>query len=152
MFVGGTANPAKDPVADDSKTAVGGSGGLTYKGSNFSVHASGYYGQGLGTTLMFSALSVIGGELSTSYGYYGQVTFKAGDKATIAGSFGSSFLKDDGDTFKTENSLISGGVYYQATKSLKLVFEGDYAWTDDKENNLDKNTAFTGAFGMMLFY
>lgn len=152
VFVGGTANPAKDPVADDSKTAVGASGGLTYKGSNFSVHGSGYYGQGLGTTLMFSGLSVSGGELTTSYGYYGQVTFKAGDKATIAGSFGSSILKDDAETFKTENTLISGGVYYQATKSLKLVFEGNYTWTDEKEGSLDKNTAMTGAFGMMLFY
>ena len=66
VFVGGTANPAKDPIADDSKTAVGGSGGLTYKGSNFSVHGSGYFGKGLGTTLMFSPLSVLGGELSTS--------------------------------------------------------------------------------------
>lgn len=153
VFLGGTAQNGKDPVADESKTAVGASGGLTYKGSTFSVHASGYYGKGLGTTLMFSPLSHDGaGELSTSYGYYGQITFTpANSKATIAGSYGSSFLKDDGDNFKTENSLISGGLYYQATKSLKMVWEGDYMWSKDKEGS-GKNKSFTGAFGLMLFY
>ncbi|MBK7784124.1 MAG: porin [Gemmatimonadetes bacterium] len=153
VFVGGTAQPGKDPVADQSKTAIGGSGGLTYKSSTFSVHGSGYFGKGLGTTLMFSGLSHDGaGELSTSYGYFGQLTFTpAASKATFAGSFGSSFLKDDGDNFKTENSLISGGIYYQATKSLKIVGEGDYMWSKDKDGS-GKNKAFTGAFGMMLFY
>ena len=75
--------------------------------STFSIHGSGYFGKGLGTTLMFSGLSHDGaGELSTSYGYYGQLTFTpAASKMTLAGSFGSSFLKDDGDNFKTENSL-----------------------------------------------
>lgn len=153
VFVGGTAQNGKDPVADESKTAVGASGGLTYKGSTFAIHGSGYYGKGLGTTLMFSPLSYdAAGDLTTSYGYYGQITFTpAGSKATIAGSYGSSFLKDADDTFKTENSLISGGVYYQATKSLKMVFEGDYMWSKDGEGS-GKNKAFTGAFGMMLFY
>jgi len=152
VFVGGTVQTGKDPVADESETAVGGSGGLTYKGSNFSLHGSGYYGKGLGTTLMFGGSAESGGELTTSYGYYGQVTFKAGDKATIAGSYGSSYLKDDAETFNVENSLISAGIYYQATKSLKLVWEGNYQWSAEKENDPEKNKAFIGAFGMMLFY
>lgn len=160
VFVGGTVQTGKDPVADESKTAVGGSGGLTYKTPTFSLHGSGYFGKGLGTTLMFSSLSAVddanpltGDELTTSYGYFGQLTFTpANSKMTVAGSYGSSFLKDPDDTFKTENSLISGGVYFQATKSLKLVFEGDYQWTKNKEADLDKNSAFTGAFGLMLFY
>jgi len=151
VFLGGTAQTAKDPVADESETAVGGSGGLTYKGSNFSLHGSGYFGKGLGTTLLFNGAHD-GSDLTTSYGYYGQVTFKAGEKATIAGSYGSSIIKDKDTNFKLENTLISAGIYYQATKSLKLVWEGDYQWTDEKENSLDKNKAFTGAFGMMLFY
>lgn len=159
VFVGGTVQNGKDPVADESKTAVGASGGLTYKTSTFSVHGSGYFGKGLGTTLMFNGnggfagnVQDAAGELNTSYGYYGQITFTpASSKATFAGSFGSSFLKDDGDNFKTENSLISGGIYYQATKSLKIVGEGDYMWSKDKDGS-GKNKAFTGAFGMMLFY
>lgn len=153
VFVGGTAQNGKDPGNDESKTAVGASGGLTYKSATFSLHGSGYFGKGLGTTLMFSPLSQVGDELTTSYGYYGQLTFTpANSKMTIAGSYGSSFLKDEDDNFKTENSLISAGVYYQATKSLKMVFEGDYQWSDNKELDLDKSSAFTGAFGLMLFY
>ncbi len=152
VFVGGTAQPGKDPVADDNKTAVGAYGGLTYKTGTFSIHGSGYYGKGISTTLMFNGNSQSGGELTKSYGYYGQLTFTpANSKATFAGSFGSSFLADDGTNFKTENSLVSGGIYYQATKSLKIVGEGDYMWSKDKEGS-GKNKAFTGAFGMMLFY
>ncbi len=152
VFVGGTVQNGKDPIADESKTAVGGSGGLTYKTSTFSVHGSGYYGKGIGTTLMFGGTAQAGNDLTTSYGYFGQLTFTpANSKMTLAGSFGSSFIKDEGDTFKTENSLISGGIYYQATKSLKIVGEGDYMWSKDKEGS-GKNKAFTGAFGMMLFY
>ena len=30
-------------------------------------------------------------------------------------------------TAKIENSLVSGGLYYQSTKSLKIVIEGNYA-------------------------
>ncbi len=54
--------------------------------------------------------------------------------------------------FKTSNSLISGGLYHQATKSLKIVVEGNYMISDDTENNVEQNKAFTGAFGFMLFY
>ncbi|MBP8133674.1 MAG: hypothetical protein KBF47_04325 [Gemmatimonadales bacterium] len=151
VFVGGTAQTGKN-AADDSKSAFGANGGLTYKSGTFSVHGSGYYGKGIGTTLMFGAGSESGGELTTSYGYFGQLTFTpANSKATFAGSFGSSFIKDDAETFKTENSLVSGGIYYQATKSLKIVGEGDYMWSKDKEGS-GKNKAFTGSFGMMLFY
>lgn len=165
VFASGTAQTGKDPANDESKAAVGVAGGVTYKASQFSVHGSGYYGKGLGTTLMFGGLATSGDadgdgtdELRDSYGFYGQLTVTpANSKVTLAGSFGVSWLKnadDEGTEFKTENALISGGLYYQATKSLKLVFEGDYQWTKDKEapSGTEKNKAFTGAFGMMLFY
>ena len=150
--VSGTVQNAKDPVADDSKTAYGAAGVVTYKTPTFSLVGSGYYGMGVGTTLMFGAGSIVGGELTTSYGYIGQLTFTpGGGKATLAGSFGSSFIEDDASTFKAENSMISGGIYYQATKSLKVVGEGDYMWSKDKKGS-GENKAFTGAFGLMLFY
>jgi len=167
VFASGTVQNAKDVPSDQSKTAVGGAGGFTYKTGTFSVHASGYGGKGLGTTLMFNGVNSGGaapavdgnavgadGELRTSYGFYGQLTFTpANSKATFAGSYGSSWLKStSGEAdFKTENSLISGGIYYQATKSLKVVGEGDYMWSKDKEGS-GKNKSFTGAFGLMLFY
>ncbi len=169
VFASGEVQTAKTaPSGGTSKTSVGGAAGVTYKTGTFSVHGSGYYGKGIGTTLMFngvnaapSAAAVSGlgvggdGELRSSYGYFGQLTFTpAGSKATIAGSYGSSFLKSttgESTQFKTENSLISGGIYFQATKSLKVVGEGDYMWSKDKTAT-GKNKAFTGAFGLMLFY
>jgi hypothetical protein len=152
--------------AHESKTAVGGTGGVRFGNAMWSVTGSGYYGKGLGTTLAYngvnsgagSAVDGLGvgddGELRTSYGYIGQVTVTpANSKVTIAGSYGSSFLKaTDGEAaFKTENSLISGGIYYQATKSLKVVGEGNYMWSKYSEAG-GKTKSFTGAFGMMLFY
>jgi hypothetical protein len=163
VFASGELENAKDPVTDDSKTSVGLAGGATYKSGTFAVHGSGYWGKGIATTLMFDGVGSgsffdegVGAdaELRTSYGFFGQLTFTpAGSKATFAGSYGSSWLKaTDGEpSFKTENSLVSGGIYYQATKSLKVVGEGDYMWSKDKEGS-GKNKSFTGAFGLMLFY
>lgn len=168
VFASGALQNAKIP-GDDSKTATGGAAGLTYKASQFSFHASGYFTKGFGTTLMLSGTGpdpdtnptngtgvAANGDLRTSYGYYGQLTFTPNaSKVTLAGSYGSSFLKfvedEDADEGKTENSLISAGVYYQATKSLKVVGEGNYMWSKYSEDG-GKNKSFTGAFGLMLFY
>jgi predicted porin len=93
-------------------------------------------------------------DLRTSYGYIGQLTYTTG-KATLAGSYGASLIKDasaEAIAFKTENALASGGVYYQTTKSLKLVFELNYATTKDKDANSKKNSSFAPAVGLMLFF
>jgi hypothetical protein len=171
VWVNGTAQNAKDPLADVSKTAVGAGGGFRFGKSQFSLTGSGYWGKGIGTTLQFNGVGACGttgcgpvnglgvgddGDLRTSYGFLGQITFTpASSKVTIAGSYGSSYLKStDGETatFKTENSLISGGIYFQATKSLKVVGEGNYAWTKEHEADTDKNKTFAPAFGLMLFF
>jgi hypothetical protein len=73
----------------------------------------------------------------------------------VAGSYGASLLSaadNDPIDFKTENALISGGLYYQATKSLKVVFELNYATTKDKESSSEKNSSIAPAIGMMLFF
>ncbi|HTC24512.1 MAG TPA: hypothetical protein VK688_09125, partial [Gemmatimonadales bacterium] len=84
-----------------------------------------------------------------------------GSKVTIAGSYGSSYLKASnndvaaGNDFRTENTLISGGIYYQATKSLKVVGEFDYWWTKGKIAGVtvgSKNTQWAPALGFMLFF
>jgi hypothetical protein len=171
-WVSGTVQNAKNTATDDSKTAAGAGGGLRFGNAMWSVTGSGYWGKGVGTTLQFNGINSGGavaggaldglgvgadGELRTSYGFIGQITVTpANSKVTIAGSFGSSYLKaTDGEpTFKTENSLISGGIYYQATKSLKVVGEGNYAWTKNKEapSGVEKNKTFAPAFGFMLFF
>jgi len=172
LWVNGTVQNAKDatlasPFFDESKTATGVGGGLRFGKSAIGLTGSGYWGKGIGTTLQFNGVGGAGGavsglgvgadgELRDSYGFIGQVTITpTNSKVTLAGSYGSSFLKStDGEPtqFKTENSLISGGIYYQATKSLKVVGEGDYAWTKESVTDLDKNHTFAGAFGFMLFF
>jgi hypothetical protein len=167
LWVNGTAQNAKNALADESKTAFGAGGGFRFGRTTFSLTGSGYYGKGIGTTLQFNgvgggagAVSGLGvgadGELRNSYGFIGQVTFTpANSKLTVAGSYGSSFLESsDGEptTFKTENTLISGGIYFQATKSLKVVGEGNYAWTKESEADTEKNSMFAPTFGLMLFF
>jgi hypothetical protein len=168
-WVNGTAQNAKSTLTGDSKTAAGVGGGVRFGNAMFSLTGSGYWGKGIGTTLQFngvnsgtgSAVDGLGvganGELRDSYGFIGQVTVTpANSKVTIAGSYGSSYLKaTDGEpTFKTENTLISGGIYYQATKSLKVVGEGNYAWTknSDAPAGVEKNKTFAPTIGLMLFF
>ena len=172
VWASGTVQNAKDKIAaspffDASKTATGAGGGVRFGRAQFSVTGSGYWGKGIGTTLQFNGVGGAGGavsglgvggdgELRTSYGFIGQLTVTpANSKVTLAGSYGSSWLKStsgEPTQFKTENSLISGGLYFQATKSLKVVGEGDYAWTKEKVAATQKNKTFAGAFGLMLFF
>ena len=167
VWVNGTIQNAKELLFDESKTAVGAGGGFRFGRSTFSLTGSGYWGKGIGTTLQFNGVNSGGGsavdglgvgddgELRDSYGFIGQIAFTpANSKVTVAGSYGSSFLKaTDGETdFKTENTLISGGIYLQATKSLKVVGEANYAWTKESVLDPEKNTSFAPAFGLMLFF
>ena len=158
---GGGSNP--------SLTGWGGSGGLRYEKAMFSVTGSGYYGKGLGTTL-YGIGATDGGTVGNddarkSYGFIGQVTVTpTGSKVTIAGSYGSSYLKASNTEaktaatdFRTENTLISGGIYYQATKSLKVVGEFDYWWTKGKiagatPAGQSSNKQWAPALGFMLFF
>ena len=54
--------------------------------------------------------------------------------------------------FKTKNWLASGGIYYQATKSLKAVAEFNYAVTGDDDDLTDDNKSVAPAVGLMLFF
>ena len=163
FWVGGLAQSTKNPLNDESASAYGASGGVRFGSATFSLTGSGYYGKGIGTTLLFNLGSCDVGcgasgsdDLRNSYGYIGQATFTpSNSKVTLAGSWGSSFLEasdTEGGSGKTENTLVSGGLYYQATKSLKVVGEVNYAWTDDDVDGNEKNTSFAPAFGFMLFF
>ena len=169
-WLGGSINRTKSaPTGGESLTAWGGAAGLRYEAAAFSVTGSGYYGKGIGTTLFTNlgscSAAVLGcgangsDDARTSYGYIGQVTVTPpNSKVTIAGSYGSSILQEAdveeaaGAEFKTENTLISGGVYFQATKSLKVVGEFNYAWTKEKVSDPAKNSSFAPAFGFMLVF
>ena len=159
VWVGGMVqNNGTGGAADEKATAWGGSGGVRFGNPTFSLTASGYYGKGIGTTLLFNAATggPIGDNLRTSMGGLGQVTFTpANSKLTVAGSWGISILENaDGEAadFKTKNWLASGGVYYQATKSLKAVGEFNYAVTGDDSDLSDDNKSIAPAVGLMLFF
>jgi hypothetical protein len=163
-WVGGTLESTKDAVRNGtSLTSWGGSGGLRYEAAAFSITGSGYYGKGIGTTFYgLGGSSDNGGgndDARKSYGFIGQLTVTPpNSKVTIAGSYGSSYLKasdNDAIDFRNENTLISGGIYYQATKSLKVVGEFDYEWTKVKVGGTrvgEKNTRYTPGIGFMLFF
>jgi len=165
FWVGGLLQNNSIPAgagADNSATAWGGSGGIRFGSSTFSLTASGYYGMGLGTTLLFNGGTAGTGsgsdDLRKSMGGIGQLTFTpANSKVTVAGSWGISMLEnadveDPGLTFKTKNWLASGGIYYQATKSLKAVAEVNYAVTSDDVDTNDDNKSVAPAVGLMLFF
>jgi hypothetical protein len=170
FWVGGLAQSNKSPLSDETATSYGASGGVKFGRTNFSITGSGFYGKGIGTTLMFNggacSLSSCGlngsDDLRVSYGYIGQLTFTpTGSKITLAGSYGSNVLEESEteagtlDKSKIENNLISGGIYVQSTKSLKVVFEFNYATGKDSgpgESATEDNTSFAPAFGLMLFF
>jgi hypothetical protein len=161
FWIGGLAQTNKtDETTGVSETgfAWGGTGGVRFGSPMFSITGTAYYGKGLGNILMFLGGATgtgAGGsdDLRKSLGGYGQVTVTpANSKVTIAGSWGISQLENANSEpdFKTKNWLASGGIYYQATKSLKVVGEFNYAVTDTGAPTDVKE--ISPAFGFMLFF
>ena len=167
FWVGGLVQSNKSP-ADSTATSYGLSGGVKLGFSGFGIVGSGFWGKGIGTTLLFTTGNGTAGaggsdDLRTTIGYIGQVTYTPpGSKVTLAGSYGANQLKSSSSedaaggapSFKTENGLISGGLYYQWTKSLKFVAEFNYAWSKAKNVTpaQDDNKSFAPAVGLMLFF
>ena len=161
LWVGGLAQTNKtDETTGVSETgfAWGGTAGVRFGTPMFSVTGTGYYGKGIGNILMFLGGATGDGsggsdDLRKSLGGYGQITVSpANSKVTIAGSWGISQLENANSEpdAKTKNWLASGGIYYQATKSLKVVGEFNYAVTDVGAPENVKEIA--PAFGLMLFF
>ena len=162
VWVGATGQTNKtDETTGVSKTgfAWGGTGGIRFGTPMFSVTGTGYYGKGIGNILMFLGGAVgtgAGGsdDLRKSYGGYGQVTVTpANSKVTLAGSWGISVLKNANSEAarKDQNWLASGGIYFQATKSLKVVGEFNYAVSKALGAPADIKE-ISPAFGLMLFF
>lgn len=158
IWGGGLLQYQEDTFLDESEVAWGGHGGFRYGTDMFSIVGSGYYGEGIGTTLMFlNGRTATAGstELRTSYGFIGQATVTpTGSDVTFGFSYGDSSLDNAGDEadFTTHNRSANPGVYYQATQSLKVVAEGTYAWTDDGDSPDEKNASISAAVGLMLFF
>jgi hypothetical protein len=163
IWVGGVAQSNKtDETTGISETgfAWGGTGGVRFGSSMFSVTGNAWYGKGIGSILMFLGGATGDGsggsdDLRKSYGGYGQVTVTpANSKVTVAGSWGISVLQnaESEADFKDKNWLASGGIYYQATKSLKVVGEFNYAVTADDIDATEDVKEIAPALGFMLFF
>jgi len=162
VWVGGLAQTNKtDEITGVSETgfAWGGTGGIRVGTPMFSVTGTAYYGKGIGNILMFLGGATgtgAGGsdDLRKSYGGYGQVTVTpANSKVTLAGSWGISVLKNAASEAarKDQNWLASGGIYFQATKSLRVVGEFNYAVSKALGAPADIKE-ISPAFGFMLFF
>jgi len=179
-WVGSTLQNTRTTPTGSSEglTAWGVSGGAQYERSTFSLAGSGYFGRAIGTTFFGNegscAITLPSGQqvvcaggsddARKSYGFIAQATVTPrGSKLTVAASYGSSYLKASdveqaaGADFRAENTLISGGAYYQATRSLKVVGELDYWWTKATVNGvtppgLVRNSQWAPALGLMLFF
>jgi hypothetical protein len=121
------------PTGGTSISSVGGTAGVRGDFAALSVVVNGYIGKGVGTEFMFSptaggGVAANGTDLRSSDGGYVQVGYTMNKKTTIAGSWGFSRLKNnqtgDGNTaVRTQWTSVTGGIYHQWTKSLKVVGE-----------------------------
>ncbi len=163
VWVGGEWQSAKNP-ANVSLSSTGVTAGVHADFSDLSVVVSAYTGKGIGHVLGFGGNAVSGGATPKgrpSDGGYAQVTYKMGAKTTLGASYGVSRLKgaNDGaggdvtDAHLAELQMFTGGVYYQWTRSLKVVGE-----ISRERNDLGGIGLFAGpnrtdvSGGFMLFF
>jgi hypothetical protein len=147
------------PIAGDTITTVGGAGaGIKATLVGIQLMGSGYWGRGLGTTLMFSQALDAAGSRRTSWGYIGQAQFTpVGSKITFGASYGISRLERTGnDPADATNTLVKynaegdGMITYQWTKALRWVFE--YTWARSRSHAGAQTTSNQGTTGLMLFF
>ena len=163
VWVGGEWQSAKNP-ADVSLSSTGVTAGVHADFSDLSVVVSAYTGKGIGHVLGLGGNAVSGGATPKgrpSNGGYAQVTYKMGAKTTLGVSYGVSRLKgaNDGaggdvtDRLLAELQSYTGGIYYQWTRSLKVVGE-----ITRERNDLGGIGLFAGpnrtdvSGGFMLFF
>jgi hypothetical protein len=156
LWVGGLlqTTSAPDIVTDESATSYGLSGGAKFGTEKFSILGSGFWGTGLGTTFLFDfgtdGTGTGSDGLFDSFGFIAQGTLMLGS-GTLAASYGQNVLQDNDSDDEITNSLISAGYYHQATKSLKVTFEVNFAETD-LTGVEDPNSSVAIAAGMLLLF
>ena len=146
-------------ASDSTRSAEGADFGVKFDIGQLSIVGSGYYDEGVGTTLMFTTTAGFDatGQGRKSFGYIGQIQFKIDPKWTVGASLGASnLLLTDNDRLTDNLGLLkdnldgSAMITYQWTKSLRFVGEYDYiesvnyAFQSNKVNQL--------AAGFMLFF
>lgn len=146
-----------------SLTPWGLAAGVEYNMSAWQFDGSGFWQEGVGTTLMFddgSATDDAGGARQ-SYGYLLQVQYLISTKWKVGASYGLNHLDEtsfdtspascDGacDFVKYNSAIVASGTYMW-TKSLRWVIE--YTYGSSAAWDGVKITSNQGAIGMMLFF
>jgi hypothetical protein len=157
----GTQDTLVTDIEGQHTIQTGGAGaGFKLDASRIAIVGSGYWGRGIGTTLMYDGLSAsANGSPRTSYGYIGQVTLKLTQRWSVTGSYGESFI--EGSNFDQNfdptygqllkyNSAAVGNIQYQQTKSFRWVLE--YTYNEAADTAHDKNISNNLSGGVMLFF
>jgi predicted porin len=115
-----------------------------------------YHATGLGTTALFDGGAFDGGgelgQTRTSYGYFGQITYKIGP-VKLGYNHGDSRLNfaDSADQTANPDLVRSNrkdtvGIYYSLTKSLTLLAEGSYVKDVSAAGSNTATTVNVGAY------
>jgi len=166
LWLGGLYQHAYDSATGgNSVTSVGGDAGVKVTVSEVSIVGAGYYGKGIGSTLLLTtALATdASGSARTSYGGYVQAMLEL-SPWSIGASFGGGWLNAtsqdkldpvNGPLLLKYNTDGAAILTYQWTKSLRWV--GEYDWTQSKNQGgqlipPESITANQLATGFMLFF
>ncbi len=161
IWAGGMFQNTKvsDPPTNPSLNTVAGELGAKYSVSGLGAMAYGYYGKGIGTTLIGlnsnAGLNAAGDSVEgrKSYGFLGQVTYEIPNTKFKPGvSYGMSFLKKAGaDTALVKsNAMATAALFYAATETLTLVAEFDHVRSKDFADGSNKSNS--GALGAIIFF
>lgn len=158
LWAGGLVQTGRDTTLDRSATAWGLTGGTRVQAGEFSALASGYLGNGIGTTLLFDGArtdEADAARLRHSSGYLAQVTWtRPNGPLTLGLSWGESYLRSRGleRFFRTRNESVTAGAYYRPTPSLRVVGEATVARSNDADAATHPNRSVGVATGLMLFF
>jgi len=167
IWVGGLwQNAYNAPTGGTSVSAYAGDAGIKLNLSAFSILGSGYYGKGIGSTLLLttSLATDAAGNTRDTYGGYVQGVLKFAGNWSIGASFGGGWVDAtstdnadavNGPVLLKSNVLGAGILTYQWTKSVKWLAE--YDWTQAKNQGgsgfaAQTITANQVASGFMLFF
>ena len=148
------------PSTNPSLNSVVGELGGKYSVSGLGAMAYGYYGKGVGTTLIGAdsnaGLNAAGDSVEgrKSYGFLGQVTYEIPNTKLKPGlSYGMSFLDKagaDANALVKSNAMATAALFYAATETLTLVAEFDHVRS--KNHGGDSQKSNSGALGAIIFF
>ncbi len=157
MYQNAKVNSASHP----SLNSIAGEAGVKVSASGLGGLAYGYYGKGIGTTLIgldaSAGLNAAGDSVEgrKSYGFLGQVTYQIPNSRLRPGiSYGMSFIDlASGETdpgFLKSNAVATAALFYALTDSLTLVAEVDHARSKGQDDRLAHSNS--GALGAIMFF